>query len=489
VPATVISRVKSTIRANDHPYLNGAWEPVFDEIDATDMVVIGTIPIDIEGVYLRTSENPVHEPLGRYHPFDGDGMIHSMHFKDGKATYCNRFVQTRGLQAETEAGEALWSGLAVHPILSKRPGECTHSGLKDASSTDVVVHAGKALSTFYQCGDGYQLDPVTLAPMGTVDWKPEGGISAHTKVDEATGELMFFNYSVTAPYMHYGVVGPDDKLKHYIPVDLPGPRLPHDMAFSTHYSILNDMPLFWKPELLSKGIHAVSYYPELGARFAVLPRYGNAEDIRWFMAAPTYVLHWLNAYEDGNELILDGYFQENPMPGRAKDAPEKYASLMPYVDLHALQSRLHRWRFNLDTGETSEAHLDERVLEFGTFNQKYAGRKYRYCYSQTSKPGWFLLTGLVKHDLETGESSGFEYGAERYGSEAPFVPRIGAKDEDDGYLVSFVTDMKTKTSECILLDAKNIEAGPVCRIILPHRISSGTHAAWAGSDALKAGIT
>jgi len=92
---------------------------------------------------------------------------------------------------------------------------------------------------------------------------------------------------------------------------------------------------------------------------------------------------------------------------------------------------------------------------------------------------------VVKHDLDTGESWQLAFGDERYGSEAPFVPRIDAKDEDDGYLVSFVTDMNLDQSECILIDAKDIEAGPVCRIVLPHRISSGTHATWVDSTALR----
>lgn len=484
--ATLVNTVKSTLKPSDHPYLNGAWEPIYTEYDATDMEVIGEIPKDIEGVYLRNCENPVHEPLGRYHPFDGDGMLHMTHFKDGKATYRNRFVRTRAFQAEAEAGEALWAGLAAHPVKSKRPGQCTQDQLKDASSTDIVVHAGKALSTHYQCGQGYRLDPITLEQLGIESWTPIDGISAHTKVDENTGDLLFFNYSKYPPYMHYGVVGADNKLKHYIPVETPGPRLPHDMAFTENYSILNDMPLFWRPELLEQGIHANKFYPELGSRFAIVPRYGQPEDIRWFKADPTYVLHWLNAYEEGDEIILDGYFQKNPMPGRATDVPAEYASLVPYVDLHSLQSRLHRWRFNLKTGETTEGHLDDRVLEFGTFNQKYAGKKYRYCYSVTAKPGWFLFTGVVKHDLDTGKNWSYDFGEDRFGSEAPFVPRINAKDEDDGYLVSYIIDMKQNTSECVLIDAKNIEAGPVCRIMLPHRITSGTHACWAGADMLKA---
>ena len=140
---------------------------------------------------------------------------------------------------------------------------------------------------------------------------------------------------------------------------------------------------------------------------------------------------------------------------------------------------MHRWRFNLKTGAVNEQRLDDRALEFGTINQQYAGRKHRYIYSVWGEPNWFLFSGMVKHDLDTGESWSLAFGEQRFGSEAPFAPRINAKDEDDGYLVSFITDMKENRSECVLIDAKDIEAGPVCRIILPHRICSGTHATWA----------
>jgi hypothetical protein len=34
-------------------------------------------------------------------------------------------------------------------------------------------------------------------------------VSAHTKLDENTGELLIFGYSADAPYMHYGVVDPE----------------------------------------------------------------------------------------------------------------------------------------------------------------------------------------------------------------------------------------------------------------------------------------
>lgn len=484
----VKNRFESHIPPNNHPYLNGAWTPVTQEIDADEMEVIGEIPKDLSGVYIRNSENPLFEAIGTYHPFDGDGMIHAISFRDGKATYKNRFVRTKGFLEEQKAGRSLWAGIAANPAKAERPGWGARGAMKDASSTDVVVHAGEIVSTFYMCGEGYLLDPYTLDDRGLADWAPDEGISAHPKIDLETGEMLFFNYSKKAPYMHYGVVGPDKNLKHYIPIPLPGPRLPHDMAFTKNYSIFADLPLFWDEELLKAGIHSNQYHPNMPTRFAIVPRYGSENEIRWFEAAPTYVLHWLNAWEYGDEIILEGYFQEDPDPAPI-DVPgldKRFGKLLANVDEFSFKPKLHRWRFNMRTGETIEERLDDRLLEFGTFNQKYAGVKSRYVYSTTTKPGWFLFNGIVKHDLETGDSSALDFGEERYGSEAPFAPRIGAKDEDDGYIVSFIIDMKEGRSECAILDAKDISSGPIGRVILPHHISSGTHATWASHDEISA---
>ena len=476
--------VKATLQPSNHPYLNGAWTPQHEEVTATDLDVIeGRIPDDIDGIYLRNTENQLHQPLGRYHPFDGDGMIHQIDFSGGKASYRNRFVRTRCFQAEQDAGGSLWGGLMDKSSLSKRPGFGAHGSLKDSSSTDIIVHAGKAVSTFYQCGEGYVLDPETLEQEGVASWVPLDGISAHPKVDVRTGELLFFNYSKHAPYMHYGVVDRSGKLAHYVPIPLPGPRLPHDMMFTQNWSILCDFPLFWDEELLKRNVHVTRLHAGLPSRFALIPRYGQPEDIRWFEADPTFVLHFINAYEDGDEVILDGYFEEDPYPPPLENA-DGYGHMMAYVDEHSFKPKLHRWRFNLTDGTTREERLDDRILEFGMMNQRYLGLPYRYAYSTTSKPGWFLFNGFVKHDMATGESWSLELPEGLYGSEAPFAPRVGAVDEDDGYLVSFVTDENRGTSECILIDCKRFAEGPVCRIALPHKISSGTHAHWADRVAL-----
>ena len=485
----LIRTVHSDIAPGDHPYLRGAWTPLLEEVNATDMPVLeGRIPTDIDGVYLRNTQNPVYQSIGRYHPFDGDGMVHMLSLRDGKASYRNRFVQTKGLRAEQEAGHRLWAGLMEDPKLSRRPGWGAHGSIKDASSTDVVVHAGRALTSYYQCGEGYRMDPFTLEQQGIPPWSPLDGISAHTKVDESTGEMLFFNYSRHAPYMHYGVVDRHDKLVHYVPIPLPGPRLPHDMCYSEHYAILNDFPLYWDPELLKSGKHVVRFHPEQPSRFAIVPRRGQPHEIRWFEAAPTFVLHWLNAYEEGDEIVLDGYFQDEPEPKNFSGAPAGYERMMSYLDQYKMGCHLHRWRFNLATGKTTEQRLDERILEFGMINRRYAGRKYRYAYSAVQVPGWFLFHGYVKHDLQTGASWEIHLPEGQYASEAPFAPRINAQDEDDGYLVTFITNENTQRSEALLIDSKRFAEGPVCRIELPHKLCSGTHSCWANGADVRDGL-
>jgi carotenoid cleavage dioxygenase len=304
-------------------------------------------------------------------------------------------------------------------------------------------------------------------------------------VDEDTGEMMFLNYSKYAPFMHYGVVNREGRLVHYVPVPLPGPRLPHDMAITKNWSILNDMPLFWDEELLRRDIHAARLHKGVPTRFALIPRHGQPEDIRWFEAAPTYVLHWTNAYEEGDDVILEGYHQGRPMPDPLEEMG-RYSHMMAYVDEHSFQSRLHRWRFNLKTGETREERLSDRIVEFGMINPAFAMRKSRYVWSTTTRPGWFLFNGYVRHDTETGEEQAYRLPEGVYASESPMIPRKGATSEDDGYLVTFLIDENTGTSQCAILDASDVSKGPICRLALPHKLCSGTHSVWVEHDQLRA---
>jgi carotenoid cleavage dioxygenase-like enzyme len=489
VDVDLVGRFLSTLPADDdHPYRTGPWRPQTAEWDAGELTVVsGELPHDLDGVYLRNTENPLHPALKAYHPFDGDGMLHVVGFRDGTASYRNRFIRTDGFAEELAHGGPLWPGLAEPVSLAQRDYGWGARGLmKDASSTDVVVHRGVALTSFYQCGDLYRVDPRTAQTLGKSTWggafPSDWGVSAHPKVDDATGELLFFNYSKQAPYLHYGVVDADDTLVHYVDVPLPGPRLPHDMAFTENYVILNDFPLFWEPELLDRNIHMARFHRDLPSRFAVVPRRGDA--IRWFEAEPTYVLHFTNAYEDGDEIVLDGFFQGDPEPAD-NGMGNKWERAFRFLALDRMQARLHRWRLNLVTGAVREEQLSDSITEFGMINAAHAGRDYRYAYAATGKPSWFLFDGLVKHDLATGAEQRFAFPDGVYGSETAMAPRVGSAGEDDGYLVTLTTDMVADASHCLVFDAARVDDGPICTLALPERISSGTHSTWVAGDELR----
>lgn len=489
----VVGKFLSTLPDDDdHPYRTGPWRPQTTEWDVDDLTVVeGQIPHDLDGVYLRNTENPLHPALKNYHPFDGDGMLHIVGFRDGKAFYRNRFVRTDGLLAENEAGGPLWPGIAEPIELARRDyGWGARTLMKDASSTDVVVHRGVALTSHYQCGDFYRIDPCTAEDLGKETWNggfPSGwGVSAHPKVDDRTGELLFFSYSKHAPYLRYGVVSDAGNVVHNVDVELPGPRLPHDMAFTDNYVILNDFPLFWDPALLDHNIHLPRFHRDVPSRFAVIPRRGDASQIMWFEADPTYALHFPNAYEDGDEIVLDGFFQGDPEPAD-NGMGNRWQRAFRFLALDRMQARLHRWRFNLKTGAVREERLADSISEFGMINPGYAGRDYRYTYAATGKPGWFLFDGLIKHDLQSGTEHRYRFEDGVYGSETAMAPRVGGTasgpDEDDGYLVTLTTDMNADASYCLVFDAARVEDGPICKLALPERISSGTHSTWApGAD-------
>jgi len=472
---------------DDHPYRSGAWRPQQRQFNAWNLDVEGTIPDDLNGVYLRNTETALFEPIKRYHPFDGDGLLHSISFDNGDARYSSRFVETEGFVAEQVAKRSLWAGIAEHPsnaIAEKGWGARTR--MKDNASTDVVVHQGRALASFYQCGELYALDPITLENLGPTRWNgsfPEHGVSAHQKIDENTGEMLFFNYGLDAPHMRYGVVSPEGELTTYVDIPLPGPRLPHDMAFTENWSILNDCPLFWDDKALADGYFANRFHEDLPTRFALIPRHGTTEDIRWFEADPTFVLHWANAYEDGDEVVLDGFFQHDPtaVGQRSNESTHKGFETL---DVNAFDSRAHRWRFNLETGTTTEEQLSDRATEFPMINGTYGGRRHRYIYEARGAQGLFAFDGLLKRDLDQGTEVLVEFEPGVFISETVMAPRDGSNAEDDGYLITFASDVNRDRSDCLIFDAADPSSGPVARVALPERISSGTHATWAPASAL-----
>lgn len=457
-----------------NPYTVGKFAPVAHETACELEAIEGEIPRDLFGAYVRNGPNPRFVAEGRYHPFDGDGMLHSVRFEDGRAFYANRFIRTAGLAEEEAAGRALWKG-----IRESARRETPAWPYKDTANTDVKLHHGVLVTSWYLCGIPYEVDPRSLETLGpaTFGGKLKTRVSAHVKIDAATGDMMIFDYGLRPPFMSYGVVDRSGVLVHTADVPLPGPRLPHDMAITDRHSILMDLPVFPDVESLKKGRWRSGFHPDVPSRFAVLPRFGKTEDIRWFEASPAYIYHVVNSWDEDDAVVMIAHRVHPRSFEKVASLPSEHARFLQNLTMDA---ELYRYRFDLRTGRTSEEKLDDRNAEFPSIHAGMQGRKTRFGYAmEMPREGGLLFTGLVKYDTDTGAAEAHSFGPGVYGSEAPFAPREGANDEDDGYVATFVVDEGRGASELWIYDAKSIAKGPVVKLRIPVRMPLGFHACWA----------
>ena len=468
---------------HDIPALDGNNAPIRQEDVFEDLPVIGKVPEDFAGLYVRNGPNAFFEPTWRYHAYDGDGMLHAVRFDHGKVTYRNRWVRTSALDEEQAAGRSLWKGLK-EPFRADRPDE----PLKNTSNTDVKFHAGRLVTMWYRSGMPYAVDPSTLQTLGTADY---GGaltrISAHSRPDEHTGELLWFDYAQDQPLMRYGVIGPDRVARHAIDLPLPQPSLPHDMAVTEHYTILHDFPLRLDQEALAAGRYKVRFHPDQPSRFAVIPRHGKASDVRWFTARPAYMLHVVNAWEDGTEVVMVG----TPYRMHLDDAGRIDARrLERTINQRQRDFLLYEWRFDLATGQTRERVIDDVLnTEFPVINSAYQGRPNRWTYNIVFPPGGReepRFPGLVKYDLHTGGYIAYSAGPRCFYNEPGFAPRDDPRSEDDGYLVSLVWNPVDVRSEIQVFDCRGarMAEGPVARVLLPRRVPNGFHATYVSQKTL-----
>ncbi|MBW4624231.1 MAG: carotenoid oxygenase family protein [Brasilonema octagenarum HA4186-MV1] len=457
-----------------NPYLDGNFAPIREEISTNSLKVIGELPHDLSGMFVRNGPNPQWKPIGEYHWFDGDGMLHGVRIINGKAAYRNRYVRTKAWKIENEAGKAVWSGFLEPPQMDN-----PHGLSKNTANTALVWHAGQLLA-LWEGGAPHAIKLPELKTLGehTYNGKLVSPVTAHPKVDPVTGEMMFFGYSFAPPYLQYSVVSPQGELLQTEPIDIPTGVMMHDFAITEDYTIFMDLPLTFNMERQKRGEPMMKFEHDKPSRFGIVPRYGNNSNIVWFETPACYVFHTLNAYEEGDEVVLIACRMNSTT---VLDVPQD-----THVDSQGDIPRLHRWRFNLKTGKVSEEMLDDVPSEFPRVNENFLGQKTRYGYTaKMAKSSMPVFDGLIKYDLNSGKSETHEFGKGRYGGEAVFVPRPNAKAEDDGWLVTYVYDTVEETSEFVVVSAEDITDEPIARVMIPQRIPYGFHGAWVSEEQFK----
>jgi carotenoid cleavage dioxygenase-like enzyme len=462
------------------PYVAGLYAPVLEEVTAKGLTVIGELPRDLNGMFVQNGANPRFPPtVAGYSWFDGDGMVQGLQIDDGALVFRSRFVATPGLAEDTEAGRATYVGSMAKPGAGKRH--------KNVANTDVLFHSGKLLALWWEGGEPYELSLPDLRTSGAFSYGDtlRGGMTSHAKIDPKTGELFFISWGPRAPYLQVGVAGNDGRVRRQVPVDLPGPRVQHDVGISDRHVCVFDFPMeidFRRSSQESLGFVLNDSRP---ARIGLLDRRDLAAPVRWFEAKPCFMWHLSSAWDEGDEFVLVGVRVEGATrfdrQGRIRDD-------LPLVDgEHRFDTQPYMWRLNTRTGAVVERQLDDAFVEFPRVNDAHicSGARYSYMSAIKSDEPTLKTNGLIKYDLRADRKESFRLPAHQLCYEASFAPRDGGDGEDDGYLVNYVTSELDFTSEFWVTRARDIEAGPIARVKLPQRVPPKFHGRWLPASLLR----
>jgi len=449
--------MSTTSEPTVNPYLSGNYAPVTEEVTAYDLPVIGELPAELNGRYLRNGPNPIGEvDPSVHHWFTGDGMVHGIRIRGGKAEwYRNRYVGSTSVSASRGTPDIPgrnWNGSGNGPN--------TNVG-GFAGTTWAMVEAGACPVELT-----YELETIGRNDFfGTLP----GAFTAHPKVDPTTGEMhaMTYAWAQWLDHIQYVRVGRDGKVNRTVDIPLPGMSMVHDMSITDKYVVVYDQPVLVNLDRAFAGsAFPFEWNNEYGNRIGLMPREGNASDIVWIDVPVGYVFHPLNAYDtpDG-KVVLDVCFYERMM---RDDLLGPFRDTLPH---------LVRWEADPIARRINVTVIDERVNEFPRHRGSLTGKPYRYGYC--AEPD---ITSMhwptVKHDLITGRREVFDHGAGRAAGEPVFIARPGSIDEDDGWLVTFVHDGNNDSAEFVVIDAKDFARGYVARVPLPQRIPFGFHGNW-----------
>ncbi|MET0626992.1 MAG: carotenoid oxygenase family protein [Acidimicrobiia bacterium] len=451
-------------------YLTGRFAAVHREIDTTKLDVVGDLPRDLAGVYIRNGPNPKFPPLGSYtFPMEGDGMLHALWLENGEARYKNRFVRTRGMEAEERAGKAIFGGLMTPAFVDQSllgpdpdPGWPT----KLDAFINIVRHDGHWLA-LEEGTPAYEVSP-ELETIGRFDFDGglAKGLTAHPKLDPRTGELVVFRYDVEAPFLTWAVVAPDGTMAHVeTPIDgVDRSYMIHDFAVTERNIVIMLGPAVFDIDAMLTGGQVLEWMPELGTQFAVIPRDGSAP-VTWIHADAMWVWHFANAYDDGDAVVLD-------FPGW--NVP---AFLAPGVDSGGAYTRA---TLRPTAGTVRFEVLHQRGTEFPRIDDRLLGTRHRYV-TVSASSGRPDLTGsehdvLCRVDLDTGEW--VEQACDLSFGEVAFAPRTGGTDPLDGYYLAFGTGLDDGRSGLVVWDAATFPGPPRARVLTPQRIPNGLHGNW-----------
>lgn len=466
---------------NEPPSHHGGLENLDTEhsywIDTFD----GIVPPDLEGTFFRNG--PGRQRIGDTtygHWFDGDGMLCAFTFHEGKAHFKNAYVRTPKYLGETASQSIEYRGFGTQvpggmlANLGKMPA--------NPANTNTVYHGGK-LFALNEGGHPWELAPSDLSTVGEYNFDGELArsqvFSAHGRVHPGTGDYINFGAGMSGmslkgpkPCLHIYRINSAGQMVAKGQVPLAQFPFCHDFAITDRYAI------FFVGSIVFDGMGSVmlgrktisdvvKYDQNINMKVHVVDL-NDLSVTRTFETDHGAIVHFGNAFEQGDEIIVDTMYQEGF---------EANATLTDVFNESAKFNGgiYRRYTLNMKDGTMDMSVVSNTESEFPTYNTGYSGRKHSTCYTACSVENGYngFFNGFQKVSYD-GDCELVTLPPGFYGSEPLFAPAKNAQHEDDGYLLEVVYDGFAHKSELQIYRADNVQ-DQVARLPLQHHLPHQFH--------------
>ena len=447
----------------------------------------GELPGWLQGSLLRTgpakfevgASGSAGDAQQMRHWFDGLAMLHRFTVQDGNVSYGNRYLESRSYRSAREHGRMVYGEFATDPCRSlfKRVQTLFSPGKALPDNANInVTRLGERFIAMTETPMPVQFDPHTLATAGVQPYEVPGVLTtAHPHSDRASRGML--NYAAklgrVSSYRFFAVDPDASRPRTIGSVPVKEPAYMHSFGLTARWLVLAEFPLVVNPLALALSgrpyIENYKWKPELGTRFTLVDR-ATGEATGGFHTDACFAFHHVNAYEDGDEVVVD--LCAFPDAGVIEDL---------YLDrLRAgkpiAEPQLTRFRLGVAERSVSRERLADAAIELPRINYGRCNeRPYRYVWGNSNgDSGW--LERIVKIDISDGAALFWdEPGC--YPGEPVFVAAPQADGEDDGVLLSVVLDAAAETSFLLVLDARDLSE--LARARVPHHIPFGFHGQFA----------
>ncbi|MEV6275485.1 carotenoid oxygenase family protein [Nocardia sp. NPDC051832] len=452
------------------------YEPLLDERTYRVGQIDGELPSDLTGTLYRIGPGKHRVGSTLLHSlFDGDGMVSQFVLDGCSVRYRNRYVRTRHFEHGQRSDRIRYRGVGTQIP----GGPLANIGRLPANvaNTNIVDYAGGLLA-LWELGNPHRIDPDSLETLGPCDFDGKlgflGAFSAHPKWDPSTGDMYNFGLDLLpTPRIRTYRVDRSGRMHSLATVPMLDLVWNHDFALTQKYLVFVLDPL--RPDLTKVALASHSFIDSLrfdrakGTRFLLVPKAGGRPRVVEHEALLHF--HLTNAYDDGDDVVVELVRFDtawNEVRGATNAINNDRGEAPSFPDSRLMQYRITRG------GTVLERELSDRSVEFPQYDWRRSTRPHRYSYLAGKSADAAVYDSIVKVDHRSEVETRCEFALSSVG-EPLFVPRTPDAAEDDGWLLFLNHQLAEHRSQLVVLDARDLERGPLATAWLDHHIPWGFH--------------